>query len=77
LELFCVQLKTTKILFFLLTVLSPGDLQNFGDPSSCGDCDNLKPPLIELKGKEIPLQALTGPEGFRSLRLPNFKTVGT
>jgi hypothetical protein len=26
-------------------------------------------------GKEIPLQALTGPEGSRSLRLPDFKTI--
>jgi hypothetical protein len=29
------------------------------------------------KGKAIPLQAWTGPEGFRRLRLPGFKTVGT
>ena len=29
------------------------------------------------KGKVIPLQAWTGPEGFRRLRLPDFKTVGT
>jgi hypothetical protein len=30
------------------------------------------------KGKEkaIPLQALTGPESSRRLRLPNFKTIG-
>jgi hypothetical protein len=27
--------------------------------------------------KAIPLQALTGPEGSRSLRLPDFKTIGT
>ena len=27
--------------------------------------------------KAIPLQAWTGPEGSRSLRLPDFKTVGT
>ena len=35
--------------------------------------------LVKGKGKDkaIPLQAWTGPEGFRSLRLPNFKTVGT
>jgi hypothetical protein len=37
----------------------------------------VKPPLVELKGKATPLQAWTGPEGSRSLRLPNFKTVGT
>jgi hypothetical protein len=29
------------------------------------------------KGKAIPLQAWTGPEGFRRLRLPYFKIVGT
>jgi hypothetical protein len=30
-----------------------------------------------VKGKAIPLQAWTGPEGSRRLRLPDFKTVGT
>jgi hypothetical protein len=29
------------------------------------------------KGKVIPLQALTGPEGSRRLRLPDFKTIRT
>jgi len=29
------------------------------------------------KGKTTPLQAWTGPEGSRRLRLPDFKTVGT
>jgi len=29
----------------------------------------------EAKGKAIPLQAWTGPEGSRRLRLPHFKTV--
>jgi hypothetical protein len=29
------------------------------------------------KGKAIPLQARTGPESPRRLRLPDFKTVGT
>jgi hypothetical protein len=29
------------------------------------------------KGKAIPLQALTSPEGSRSLRFPDFKTIGT
>jgi hypothetical protein len=28
------------------------------------------------KGKALPLQALTGPEGSRRLRLPDFKTIG-
>jgi hypothetical protein len=29
------------------------------------------------RGKAITLQAWTGPEGFRRLRLPDFKTFGT
>ena len=29
------------------------------------------------KGKAIPLQAWTGPEVFRRLRLQDFKTIGT
>jgi hypothetical protein len=32
---------------------------------------------LEGKGKSILLQAWTGPEGSRSLRLPDFKTIGT
>jgi hypothetical protein len=30
-----------------------------------------------IKVKAIPLQAWTGPEGSRSLRLPDIKTIGT
>jgi hypothetical protein len=30
-----------------------------------------------IKGKAIPLQALTGPDGSRRLRFPDFKTHGT
>jgi len=30
-----------------------------------------------LKGKAIPLQVWTGPEGSRRLRFPDFKTIGT
>jgi len=29
------------------------------------------------KGKAIPLQAWTSPEGSRSVRLADFKTIGT
>jgi hypothetical protein len=29
---------------------------------------------VKCKDKSIPLQAWTGPEGFRRLRLPDFKT---
>jgi len=31
----------------------------------------------KFKGKAIPLQAWTGPEGSRRVRLPDFKTIGT
>ena len=31
------------------------------------------PLMVKVKGKAIPLQAWTGPEGSRRLRLPNFK----
>jgi hypothetical protein len=30
----------------------------------------------KVKGKAIPLQALTDPEGFRRLRLLDFKPIG-
>jgi hypothetical protein len=30
-----------------------------------------------VKGKAIPLQAWTGPQGSRRLTLPDFKTIGT
>jgi hypothetical protein len=32
---------------------------------------------VKVQSKAIPLQAWTGPEGFRRLRLPDFKTIGT
>jgi len=34
---------------------------------------------MHVKGKDkgIPLQAWTGPEGSRRLRLPDFKIIGT
>jgi hypothetical protein len=32
---------------------------------------------IGSRSKAIPLQALTGREGSRRLRLPDFKTIGT
>jgi hypothetical protein len=37
------------------------------------DATNLR--LIKIKA--IPLQAWTGPEGSRRLKLPDFKTIGT
>jgi hypothetical protein len=42
-------------------------------------CSYLKdlPSPKQGKGKAIPLQAWTGPEGSRRLRLPDFKKIGT
>jgi hypothetical protein len=37
----------------------------------------LKVFTVKNKRKAIPLQAWTGPEDSRSLRLPDFKTIGT
>jgi len=33
--------------------------------------------IYQGKRKAIPLEAWTDPEGFRRLRLPEFKTIGT
>jgi hypothetical protein len=38
---------------------------------------NFTPPGLRGKCKAVPLQAWTGPEGSRKLRLPDFKTIGT
>jgi hypothetical protein len=38
---------------------------------------NLKYQYVCVKGKALPLQAWTGPEGSRRLRLPDFKIIGT
>jgi hypothetical protein len=38
------------------------------------DCDSS---IYKVKGKAIPLQALTGPEGSRMLKFPDFKTIDT
>jgi len=32
---------------------------------------------LKKQGKVIPLQAWTGPEGSRRMRLPDFKTIDT
>jgi len=45
--------------------------------SGLGQLGGLRGVVKLEKVKEIPLQAWTGPEGSRRLRLPDFKTVGT
>jgi hypothetical protein len=44
---------------------------------SCSECYEFAFGSFEYGKKAIPLQALTGPEGSRRLRLPDFKTIGT
>ena len=53
---------------------------HWNSPSASTMALGLTQPLTEMsksKGKAIPLQAWTGPEGSRTLRLPDFKTIGT
>jgi hypothetical protein len=33
--------------------------------------------MMRVKGKAIPLQAWTGPEGSRRMKLPDFMTIST
>jgi hypothetical protein len=40
-------------------------------------CEGKNTKVKTVKGKAIPLQAWTGPEGYRRLRLPDFKTIST
>jgi hypothetical protein len=44
-----------------------------GESEGEGKCKD----KVRGKGKAIPLQPLTGPEGSRRSRLPDFKTIGT
>ena len=44
--------------------------------STCVTVDCMIVSSEKVKGKAIPLQAWTGPEGSRRLRLPDFKTIG-
>jgi len=44
--------------------------------NTVSDCNTMLS-IVMAKGKGIPLQTWTGPEGSRRLRLPDFKTVGT
>jgi len=54
-------------------IVSPDPLPPIPSNSSTMNRGHL--PLC--KGKAMPLQTSTGPEGSRRFRLPDFKTVGT
>jgi hypothetical protein len=64
---FCVNVRTTNVLMFISRVQILTGLT----PSSCEANQS------HGKGKAIPIQAWTEPEGSRKLRLPDFKTIGT
>jgi hypothetical protein len=53
------------------------DLKIFDSPNLVQICSMPILPLTMVKGKEIPREAWTGPEGSRKLRLPDLKTIGT
>jgi len=50
-----------------------------GDPRALGPVGAFSVPLVEIlkevKGKAVPLQAWSGPEGSRKLRFPDFMTT--
>jgi len=47
------------------------------DTRTNGRTDDRHDIHTKKKGKAIPLQTWTGPEGSRRLRFPDFKTIGT
>ena len=61
--------------------MSPLDYRLFTEVTIVRDVSTLSLNIFsyrqQVKGKAMPLQAWTGPEGSRRLRLPDFKTVGT
>jgi hypothetical protein len=54
-----------------------GNVRSVSSSSSSSSSCSTSNSSSKGKGKEIPLHNLTDPEGFRSLRLPDFKTIGT
>jgi len=61
-----------KLYFYTPFVITPTCF-DLSWSSSRSDLTSVK----KGKGKAIPLQAWTGPEGVRRLKLPDFKTIGT
>jgi len=68
----------TQSKYVIITVMSEDsvhfDLCNLR-PEFSDTCYDVM--LKQVKGKAMPLQAWTGPEGSRRLRLPDFKTLDT
>jgi len=69
-------------LFHAIKALADGVVVNarflMTTPSVFSSSLPIKPFMANtVKGKAVPLQAWTGPEGSRRLRPPDFKTIGT
>ena len=68
-------------IFWILTPCIEADTYLHFGVNCCLRLENIPTDLLfeisKGKGKGVPLKAWTGPEAFRWLRLPNFKTVGT
>ena len=60
----------------LRAVLPEGQTDETWEPSKSNENQGELDRKVK-KGKAIPLQAWTGPEGSRRLRLPYFMTTGT
>ena len=65
-----IRTKASSVLRFLYHTHTVGPLWPSDQPVA-------KAATYTGKGKAIPLQASTGPEGSRRLRFPDFKTIGT
>jgi len=66
---------TTWVLF--RGVVRPGRESDHSLPCSTEVKNTWSSTSSPIKRKAVPLQAWTGPEVFRRLRLPNFETIGT
>jgi hypothetical protein len=65
------------VVFQTVYQLEPLNVQTHSCKSAAYIEDSLMMSEHVGKGKATPLQTLTGPEGSRRLRLPDFKTIGT
>ena len=66
-----------QIMMMMMIIIIMIDSRLHGGSYMFGVCCALSEQNLFAKGKAIPLQAWTGPEGSRRLRLPDFKTVDT
>jgi hypothetical protein len=61
----------------IYTIVNLETVQTANGPGAIKRLLRLSYKRFVKEGKAIPLQAWTGPQGSRRLRLPDFKTIGT